>query len=87
MRLIGRHLKLIRVSAGLTQIEFSERIGIARSTLALIETNVKPVSKKVEVAVRATFNVDDDTICNLLENRIRVLCRDGNLMRGVVHGD
>lgn len=46
----------------LSQRELSERTGIARSTIAAIETNNLKVSTNVEAKLAQVFEVNDDFI-------------------------
>lgn len=57
-RLNNVTFKLVRVSTGLTQREFADKIGYSFALISHIETGLKPVSKKVSDTVAVIYNLD-----------------------------
>ena len=55
---IGRKVRDVRQSEGLTQVQFAERIGISPSYLNQIENNQRPVSATVLLELAAKFRID-----------------------------
>lgn len=54
----GALLKGLRTREGLTQLEFSERIGVTQSNLSNMENGRRPVGKIVAKRIEKIFNVD-----------------------------
>ena len=55
---VGRNLRRIRKTAGLTQTEFGERIGIAYYQVSRYERGLDEISLFLAVRVREEFNVE-----------------------------
>jgi hypothetical protein len=55
---IGRKVREIRDSAGLTQAAFAERLGISTSYLNQIENNQRPVSASVLLSLAENYDID-----------------------------
>ena len=55
---VGRNLRGIRKTAGLTQTEFGERIGIAYYQVSRYERGLDEISLFLAVRVREEFNVE-----------------------------
>jgi len=65
MRLSGRLIRLLRVSKGLQQREFAQRLAISQSKLSFIENGLKSVSPEMDARIREVFRVDDVTVAAL----------------------
>lgn len=52
--------KRLRMSSGLTQAEFAEKIGISRSTIGMYETGAREPDFETLEAIADFFNVDID---------------------------
>ena len=52
--------KQLRISSGLTQVEFSKRIGISRSTIGMYETGAREPDFETLEKIADFFNVDTD---------------------------
>lgn len=50
----------LRISSGLTQVEFSKRIGISRSTIGMYETGAREPDFETLEKIADFFNVDID---------------------------
>ena len=55
---IGRQVRELRLSTGATQVQFAERLGISTSYLNHIESNQRPVSATVLIALMDKFKMD-----------------------------
>nr|WIE91298.1 XRE family transcriptional regulator [Mesorhizobium sp. WSM4875] len=55
---LGRKIRELRQSVGVTQLQFAERLGISTSYLNQIENNQRPVSASVLLALADKFQVD-----------------------------
>ncbi|TPN86607.1 XRE family transcriptional regulator [Mesorhizobium sp. CU2] len=55
---LGRKIRELRQSIGLTQLQFAERLGISTSYLNQIENNQRPVSASVLLALADKFQID-----------------------------
>ena len=52
--------KRLRISSGLTQTEFAEKIGISRSTIGMYETGAREPDFEILERIADFFNVDID---------------------------
>lgn len=64
---LGNHLKALRTTAGLTQAELAERVGVSRKTVNTVENGVftpsatlaLQLARALGVPVEALFFLDD----------------------------
>lgn len=68
----GEKIKELRAKLGLTQEEFSKKIGLSRSSLALIETNKNNPTINVYERINEVFNV------NLIGNKSNIVINSNN---------
>lgn len=54
---MGERIKQIRLEAGLTQMQFAERIGLSRNYIALIETGSRDPSERTISDICRVFGV------------------------------
>lgn len=59
-------IKLIRKSAGMTQVEFAAKLDVSPMLIAMIETGKKDVSKKFIVRLADVLDVHPSTITPFL---------------------
>ena len=64
MQTIGERIKLIRSKLGMTQVAFSERIGLKRNSIALVESGDRGTSEPVIRAICREFGVSYDWLMN-----------------------
>ena len=60
METLGSRIKSVRLSAGMTQFDFSQKIGVSRSHVSKIETDALHPSNTVIKVICLVFNVDED---------------------------
>jgi transcriptional regulator with XRE-family HTH domain len=65
MRLNAKLIKLLRISKGMRQKEFSHSLGISTTKLSFIENGINPVTPELDARIREIFRVDDVTIAAL----------------------
>lgn len=65
LQVFSDRLKLLRLSLGITQKDFAEKIGITASALSSYENNLKNPSITVAKRIAETFNVSIDWLCGL----------------------
>ena len=65
--MLGDKIKTLRETEGLTQMELTQKIGIAQSTLGMIESNKRIPGRKTLAKLAIFFNVSIDY---LLSNEI-----------------
>lgn len=58
--LFGNHIKTLRKSAGLTQIELAEKVGVSKGTVAMWEVNKRETSFAMLMKLSKLFNVSID---------------------------
>lgn len=58
--MLGDKIKELRKDKNLTQIQLSEKLGIAQSTLGMIESNRRPAGRKTLLKLAEFFNVTID---------------------------
>lgn len=66
--MLGDKIKKLRKSKNLTQTQLSEKIGIAQSTLGMIESNKRPAGRKTLLKLADFFNVTMDYLLSENEN-------------------
>ncbi|EAV6897716.1 hypothetical protein FA598_25435 [Salmonella enterica] len=66
----NREFKEIRLSAGLTQVEFASRLGLARETVCRIERCAYPVSRGVSSLAKSLLNPDSATVLQLKSDNL-----------------
>lgn len=54
---MGERIKQVRLAAGLTQLQFAERIGLSRNFIAVIETSGRKPSDRTISDICREFNV------------------------------
>lgn len=54
---MGERIKQVRLAAGLTQMQFAERIGLSRNFIAVIETSGRKPSDRTISDICREFNV------------------------------
>lgn len=57
---MNTRILMIRKYLNLTQLEFSNKIGITRSTLSLVELGNSPVTERTIIAICSKFNVNEN---------------------------
>ncbi|PSJ65173.1 helix-turn-helix domain-containing protein [Kumtagia ephedrae] len=67
---IGRKIRELRQAAGLTQVQFAERLGISTSYLNQIENNQRPVSAAVLLELAEKFQIDLSDIAQTDSDRM-----------------
>lgn len=60
METLGSRIKSVRLSAGMTQYDFSQKLGVSRSHVSKIETDALRPSNTVIKVVCLVFNVNED---------------------------
>ena len=61
---MNKRLKELREILKLSQNEFSEKIGLARSTLSLLEKGERVINERIIKLICQTFNVNEDWLRN-----------------------
>lgn len=61
---IGKRIKQLRTASGLTQAEFSKRIGFKRNSIALVETEMRNISDQAIFSICREFHVREDWLRN-----------------------
>ena len=62
MILLGKKIKALREKNNLTQTQFAERIGVAKSTVAAYECNSRQPSYEVLVRIAYVFGMHIDSL-------------------------
>lgn len=62
MILLGKKIKALREQNNLTQAQFAEKIGVAKSTVVAYEANSRQPSYEVLVRIAHTFGMHTDSI-------------------------
>lgn len=57
---MNERIKQVRQSAGLTQLQFAERLGLSRNFIAMIETGGRDPSDRTITDICREFNVNED---------------------------
>lgn len=61
---MNKRIKLLRKELGITQEEFSSRIGLSRNFIAQIETGIKVPSERTINDICRIYSVDDNWLKN-----------------------
>ena len=62
MILLGKKVKALREQNNLTQAQFAEKTGVAKSTVAAYEANSRQPSYEVLIRIAQTFGMHTDSI-------------------------
>jgi DNA-binding XRE family transcriptional regulator len=65
VKIDGKLIRLLRCEAGLTQVQFAERLGIGTTTVANVETGYRPVSQMLKIRLIRTFDLTEEKIAAL----------------------
>lgn len=63
----GNNLRALRLYAGLTQKELSQKIGFSETTISLVENGIKPISPTFKMRLSRVIDINSDVI-KALEN-------------------
>lgn len=69
-KIVGKNTRLFRMALGLTQVDLSKKSGIARGTIALIETGAKTPSLTTIGKISQALKIEPHRL--LVGNRIEV---------------
>lgn len=61
---IGKRIRQLRTEQGLTQVEFSKRIGFKRNSIALVETEMRNISDQAVFSICREFHVREEWLRN-----------------------
>ena len=61
---IGKRIRQLRTEQGLTQVEFSKRIGFKRNSIALVETEMRNISDQAIFSICREFHVREEWLRN-----------------------
>ncbi|NRS14945.1 helix-turn-helix transcriptional regulator [Brevibacillus sp. HB1.4B] len=67
-KVFGERVKGVRLSSGLNQQEFGERLGITKQTVSGIETGYRATSLEILFEICQQFKVSSDELLGLNEN-------------------
>ncbi len=71
--MLGDKIKNLRKNKNLTQIQLSEKIGIAQSTLGMIESNKRPAGRKTLIKLAEFFGVTVDYLLSENDDKEAIL--------------
>lgn len=60
MKTLGSRIKDVRLSAGMTQFDFSQKVGVSRSHISKIETDAIHPSNTVIKVICLAFGIDEN---------------------------
>lgn len=69
-------IKQIRQNAGLTQLQFAERLGLSRNFIAVIETGGRVPSDRTITDICREFNINEEWLRTGNGDMMRVLTRN-----------
>lgn len=63
----GQVIRIARIAAGVTQLEFAKRLGVSRPYVSLVEHGRKPVTEKFEREARVILGLSDGKVKRIIE--------------------